>query len=220
MAASVVLYFGALTASINNSTVTSTEVAWVPSIEWESAPNDMVCITGKAMGLEPDLMSVYGGGGSDCTATNGCGTHIHSGMGCADSAEQGGHWYDSSVVSEDPWKQVGYKMTDADGTANYADCVFVGFDVKNDPSLLEGRAFVVHKNDGSRASCGTFTRIYRPDQPEFPTSPPDGGGDKSTKKSKVDKKLKKTTKSDKATKKSKSAAPPADPAPPVEPTPP
>lgn len=150
-------YFTVTTQPINDSTITTETTLFVP--QWEGAPCDVVCFTGCGEGLEPDLMSTYGGGGEDCTSTNGCGVHIHSGFGCDDSDAQGGHWYDSEMVMEDPWKQVGYKLTGPDGTAEFADCVQVGFDVKADPSLLEGRAFVVHKNDGSRASCGLMTAI-------------------------------------------------------------
>jgi hypothetical protein len=150
-------YFTVTTEPINDSTITTETTLFVP--QWEGAPCDVVCFTGCGEGLEPDLMSTYGGGGDDCTATNGCGVHIHSGFSCADSDAQGGHWYDSEMVMEDPWKQVGYKLTTPDGTAEFADCVQVGFDVKSDPGLLEGRAFVVHKNDGGRASCGLMTAI-------------------------------------------------------------
>ena len=76
----------------------------------------------------------------------------------------GGHWYDSSIEGAvDPWIQVGYKSTTSAGTAEFSDCVQVGFDVKSDPGLLEGRAFVVHANGGGRASCGLMTAAEDPD---------------------------------------------------------
>lgn len=149
------VYFVVTTAGIGDSAVTSETTIFVP--QWESSPNDVVCFVGCGAGLTPDIASVYGGGGEQCSAANGCGVHVHSGFGCEDSAAQGGHWYDSATVAVDPWKQVGYKLTSADGTAEFTDCVQVGYDVKSDPDLLKGRAFVVHNEDGSRASCGCIS---------------------------------------------------------------
>lgn len=185
------LFFTVATAAINNSTVVTETTIMIP--QWDSSPNDVVCFVGSGEGLEPDLMSTYGGGGTDCSAGNGCGVHIHSGMGCEDSTAQGGHWYDSATVSEDPWKQVGYKLTSASGTADFADCVQVGFDVKTDPSLLEGRAFVVHNNDGSRASCGLMTAAVEPTPAPTP-SKSSKKSDKGDKKGKSDKKKGKSSK--------------------------
>jgi hypothetical protein len=66
----------------------------------------------------------------------------------------GGHWYNSEILEVDPWLPIGYLSTDEDGCAHYANCVLMGFDVSLQPELLEGRAFVIHANDGSRVSCG------------------------------------------------------------------
>ena len=93
-------------------------------------------------------------------------------------------------MAEDPWKQVGYKTTSSTGTAEFADCVQVGYDVKSDPSLLEGRAFVVHNEDGSRASCGLMMTPAEPTEApvEMPTK--SSKSSKSAKKSKASKKAK------------------------------
>ena len=81
------VYFTVATMGINNSTVMTDTTIMVPM--WDASPSDVVCFVGTGEGLEPDLMSIYGGGGDDCTAANGCGVHIHSGFGCANSTEQG-----------------------------------------------------------------------------------------------------------------------------------
>ena len=58
------------------------------------------------------------------------------------------------TLTEDPWAIIGYLETDSIGVGTYANCVRTGFDLVSDPSLLTGRAFIVHAEDGSRISCG------------------------------------------------------------------
>jgi hypothetical protein len=70
----------------------------------------------------------------DCTATNGCGVHIHNGTSCADTAAQGGHYFVSPVTS-DPWTQERYK-SDSTGKGTYAGVVSIG------TTDLKGRAFI------------------------------------------------------------------------------
>ena len=55
--------------------------------------NGMICYYGTALNLEANLNSVYGEDrdGTDCLATNGCGTHVHAGTDCTDSTTQLGH---------------------------------------------------------------------------------------------------------------------------------
>lgn len=149
------LFYVASTMPLGDSTVTSNTALFIP--QWDDvdiAPNDVVCFVGSAMSLEPDLKSENGGGGSDCTAGNGCGVHVHAGMGCEDKDAQGGHWWNDKELKDDPWALVGYLQTDSDGYGQYASCVRTGFDVSSDPDMLVGHAFIVHANDGSRVSCG------------------------------------------------------------------
>jgi Cu/Zn superoxide dismutase len=103
-----------------------------------------VCFFGKAYGLERELVS-FKWVGADCTAGNGCGLHVHSGISCTNGTTQGGHFYSTTV---DPWSTTGYLTTDVDGSAIFFDCVSTG------ETDIEGHAFVVHANDGSRVSCG------------------------------------------------------------------
>jgi hypothetical protein len=103
---------------------------------------------GRAAGLEASL-SDDSNGGSDCTATNGCGVHVHDGTGCADKASQGGHLYTGSV---DPWTSVRYTSTDASGNSSR----FV-FSVVPD-AKVHGKPFVVHANNGSRVACGLINK--------------------------------------------------------------
>ena len=84
------LFYAASTMPLGDSTVSSNSVLFVP--QWDdvdNAPNDVVCFVGSGFSLEPDIVSANGGGGSNCLAANGCGVHIHAGMGCEDKAAQG-----------------------------------------------------------------------------------------------------------------------------------
>jgi len=163
MVAMNAMYYVASTLPLGDSGVTSNTVLFVPRWGGEHtttfAPNDVVCLVGSANSLDPNIASWTAvGGGTDCTAANGCGVHIHSGTDCADKDTQGGHWYDTKDDTEDtkhdPWAHVGYDSTDALGHGPFAACVHTGFDVASDPSQLVGKAFVVHASDGSRVSCG------------------------------------------------------------------
>jgi len=102
--------------------------------------SDTIYGAGTATGLEANLNDA-----TNCTAANGCGVHVHSGTGCADSTAQGGHYY---TVASDPWVSVRYKTTTADGNASFV------FGVKTGATETAGKPFIVHANDGSRVSCG------------------------------------------------------------------
>ena len=85
-----VVYYVASTMPLGDSNVTSNTTLFIP--QWDdlySAPNDVVCFVGSVAALEPDINSVYGSGGADCTAANGCGVHVHAGADCADTETQG-----------------------------------------------------------------------------------------------------------------------------------
>jgi len=77
--------------------------------------------------LEPNLVA------GTCTATNGCGLHIHSGNGCADTEAQGGHYFENMQV--DPWIEARYS-SDADGEALVGEILSIGSED------VEGRAMV------------------------------------------------------------------------------
>jgi hypothetical protein len=108
-----------------------------------------VCFFGNAYGLERELVSFKADPvGTDCTAGNGCGLHVHSGTACTNSTTQGGHYYSTA---DDPWATTGYRTTDADGFALFFDCVSTG------ETDMVGHTFVVHADDGSRVSCGVLS---------------------------------------------------------------
>mmetsp|Transcript_13379 Transcript_13379/g.25166 ORF Transcript_13379/g.25166 Transcript_13379/m.25166 type:complete len:406 (-) Transcript_13379:108-1325(-) len=151
-------YFVVSTEPLEENSMASSEITlFIPKWDGDiaSAPNDVVCFVGESYMLETNLTSFLLDGG-DCTSTNGCGVHVHSGYDCNGTESQGGHWYNDTTLDSDPWTLVGYSATDEDGYAQYATCVHTGFDLVTTPDLLDGRAFVVHANDGSRVSCGTI----------------------------------------------------------------
>jgi hypothetical protein len=67
-----------------------------------------------------------------------------------------GHWYNNATLSSDPWAIIGYASTDSTGHSEFANCVRTGFNLTSDPSLLTGRTFIIHAEDGSRVSCGSI----------------------------------------------------------------
>lgn len=116
------------------------------------ATDSAICFYGQAKGLEPSIASFLldSDANDNCTATNGCGVHVHSGTGCGSSEEQQGHLFATEV---DPWLLVGYTSTDDTGTTSFVDCVQDGI---NATDYLD-RPFIVHANDGSRVSCGLIS---------------------------------------------------------------
>jgi len=125
---------------------------------------DAIYMWGHAMNLEANLVSSSMTGGSDCTATNGCGAHIHMGTACTDVSTQGGHLYNSSATTPDPWLTIGYHHTSATGYATFSGLAFGPYD----PA---GKPFVVHNNAGDRVACGMLSA-----PPTTPASSTDASG--------------------------------------------
>ena len=77
----------------DESTVESETTLFIP--QWKglsemATPNDVVCFVGSADNLEKDIDSVHGGGdGTQCSAANGCGVHVHTGTSCENTDTQG-----------------------------------------------------------------------------------------------------------------------------------
>ena len=109
----------------------------------KQAPNS-VFGAGMCMKLEPNLQD-----GPNCTATNGCGAHIHSGTGCGANA-QGGHYFEGST---DPWGTAKYRKTN---TMGHADFTFL---VNSVADYGKSRPFIVHNNAGQRVACGMLDNI-------------------------------------------------------------
>merc|ERR1712232_204549 len=103
-------------------------------------------VRGMAKGLEANLRAAPKG--SDCTATNGCGAHVHSGFACTNSSTQGGHYFVGDV---DPWATVGYRKTNGRGGAYFK------LKVKTSALDISGKPFILHDNAGGRVACGLLS---------------------------------------------------------------
>merc|ERR1711998_526988 len=63
---------------------------------------------GTGDGLAPDLTE-------PSNTPNSMGVHVHAGFACTDSSTQGGHYYNSDLVSVDPWSDIRYPSTNGEG---------------------------------------------------------------------------------------------------------
>jgi len=104
---------------------------------------------GYAYGLEPNLGNANYGLGFNCTATNGCGAHVHAGDSC-EPDRQGGHFFSGAV---DPWRVIGYPSSSGTGNATF------DFIIEDPATDIAGRPFIVHRNDGGRVSCGILRQL-------------------------------------------------------------
>jgi hypothetical protein len=102
---------------------------------------------GWASGLEANL-SDSSDGGSNCSATNGCGAHVHNGSACGSSAMQGGHL--RTFEGSDPWTATRYMSTNSSGWAKFM------FAVDSDNTDVLGKPFILHNDAGGRVSCGVL----------------------------------------------------------------
>ena len=118
-----------------------------------------VVFAGSASGLEPDLID-----GTNCTAKNGCGVHVHKGKSCADAASQEGHYYDSAAIAVDPWLQIKYAPSSPSGNAAFIFRTEVGYAASGGADV-DSWAFVVHNSAGVRTACGLLGRGIAPGKP-------------------------------------------------------
>jgi hypothetical protein len=103
---------------------------------------------GWASGLEANLLA-FSKGGTNCTSGNGCGVHVHSGTNCVDSAGQGGHL--QTLGGTDPWGNIRYGSTNANGNATFC------FEVLSDNTDVLDKPFIAHNDAGGRVACGILS---------------------------------------------------------------
>jgi hypothetical protein len=129
-------YYKADIVPIGNATVRGT--VYVKADPFHSGS---IVYGGHLEGLQSGLMA------DNCTATNGCGVHIHSGYSCNSTATQLGHFFNNQTVLTDPWMNQRYS-SNRDGVANFVSKVELG------TTDVNGRAFIVHSSSGARVACG------------------------------------------------------------------
>lgn len=107
--------------------------------------DSVVAMTGSLSGVDDKC------DGSQTGEGNECGIHIHAGTKCSDA---GGHFYDTEVLSEDPWTPITYHAT---AKAAQVDNKLVTMNKKLGES--DGRAFVVHDSTGARVACALLRPV-------------------------------------------------------------
>jgi hypothetical protein len=98
----------------------------------------------------------------DVVWANSCGIHIHEGTSCADTTGPGGHYYDQSAYSTDPWAKIDYEAPYISGTTASGH-VSVKFGYTFAQSV--GHVLVVHDRSGGRATCAEI-----PSDPDPPSA--------------------------------------------------
>lgn len=113
-------------------------------IEYHFQTYDQICENGPLEGV-----------------ANSCGIHIHAvhfqvsnaihqnsfeGMSCETAADVGGHYWEMSAFSQDPWSNVVYNKE--------VDSIELNYGYTYDSSV--GRAFVIHDSNGTRITCDTI----------------------------------------------------------------
>jgi len=108
------------------------------TLVWDLTGVDTACVAGAADDV-----------------TNGCGVHVHTGTSCAVASEVGGHYFNSSSMTTDPWLNIVY-VADNSGSSKGSATVTTGLTL----SELVGRAFVVHELDsGARVGCAVLGAV-------------------------------------------------------------
>merc|ERR1712178_428463 len=90
--------------------------------------------------------------GSNCTAANGCGAHVHSGSSCTNVSTQGGHYFDANAT--DPWSSVGYTFTTHRGRTLFK------FAVETAAQAVAQKPFIIHNDAGARVACGLLGSAF------------------------------------------------------------
>lgn len=143
--ASVTVYKADITEIIGTgSGVLGTVAVFVPDMDDDGQPLNLGY--GGFLSNAPSDLDA-----TNCTATNGCGVHIHSGTSCGDKEGQGGHYFVDPVKS-DPWVDQQYS-SDTSGSASFSSLVNIG------TSEVDGKPFIVHAKDGSRIGCGLLKKV-------------------------------------------------------------
>ncbi|CAE8608512.1 unnamed protein product, partial [Polarella glacialis] len=88
---------------------------------------------------------------------NACGIHIHVGTNCSDASTIGGHFWNKTLYSTDPWQSVMYAT--ANGKASATD-VTIATGLTNQE--VADRVVIIHDATGARISCSQMYFFKQP----------------------------------------------------------
>jgi len=99
----------------------------------------------QLMGLDPRCKTTPEG------VANACGIHIHQGVSCYEDA--GGHYWNKSLIDNDPWASVTYQTR---RFASHFYAMAVGVEVVTGLTNFDvlGHTMIVHDYTGARVACG------------------------------------------------------------------
>ena len=89
-----------------------------------------------------------------CTDANCCGVHFHVGKTCGSHAEIGGHYWNSTMFSTDPWLYIQYNAS-----AMPSIMMDVAVDTGYEVADVAGHSIVVHDFTGARIGCALMSNL-------------------------------------------------------------
>jgi len=129
------------------SIVASLALAWTEPVDASA----FQVMTYKLRGTDPDC-----GVNPPAGVENACGIHIHVGRDCTDASSIGGHFWNKSTSSSDPWQNVTYHTLGSEASVETNPViVHTGLTSKE----IEGRVVVVHDATGARVACSPLTKL-------------------------------------------------------------
>jgi len=94
---------------------------------------------------------------------NACGIHIHKGTSCSNASTIGGHFWNETAISTDPWAPVMYTTVAVNFDNSYMKDLAAADDVKVVTGLsnaeVADRVVVLHDVTGARVACSPMTLI-------------------------------------------------------------
>lgn len=101
------------------------------------------------------------------TAPNSCGLHIHEGLSCLDAALVGGHWYNKTMIANDPWLTTTFTSrncadTCLDPSVGTSATGAVTVDYGYGAGQTLDKVMVVHDYLGNRIACAPISSAPHP----------------------------------------------------------
>jgi endonuclease/exonuclease/phosphatase family metal-dependent hydrolase len=113
------------------------------SVSLQFVDTDSVVVNYDLSGIESACSTASG-------APNSCGIHIHAGTSCADATAQGGHYYDKTTITADPWAAITYSAN-VDGSKSKGTTGKIAYGYNSASTF--GHVFIVHDHSGGRVTC-------------------------------------------------------------------